>query len=49
MALELPLPKDSDVPGDVVERLRSLPAINIYRMLGHATGALKKLPPLKID
>ena len=43
MALELPLPKDSDVPGDVVERLRSLPAINIYRMLGHATGALKKL------
>ncbi len=36
MALELPLPKDSDLPEDVVERLRSLPAINIYRMLGHA-------------
>jgi hypothetical protein len=36
MALELPLPKDSDLPGGVVERLRSLPAINIYRMLGHA-------------
>jgi hypothetical protein len=36
MALTLPLPKDSDLPGDVVERLRSLPAINIYRMLGHA-------------
>jgi hypothetical protein len=36
MALELPLPKDSDLPEDVVERLASLPAINIYRMLGHA-------------
>jgi alkylhydroperoxidase family enzyme len=36
MALELPLPKDSDLPEDVLERLRSLPAINIYRMLGHA-------------
>jgi alkylhydroperoxidase family enzyme len=37
MALELPLPKDSDLPADVVERLRSLPALNIYRMLGYAS------------
>jgi alkylhydroperoxidase family enzyme len=36
MSLALPLPKDSDLPEDVVARLRSLPAINIYRMLGHA-------------
>ena len=36
MSLALPLPKDSDLPEDVVGRLRSLPAINIYRMLGHA-------------
>jgi hypothetical protein len=40
MARELPLPKDSDLPEDVLERLRSLPAINIYRMLGHAPQAV---------
>uniref|UniRef100_B8HU93 Carboxymuconolactone decarboxylase n=1 Tax=Cyanothece sp. (strain PCC 7425 / ATCC 29141) TaxID=395961 RepID=B8HU93_CYAP4 len=40
MAPEIPLPQDRDLPAEVVERLSSLPPINIYRMLGHAPQAV---------
>lgn len=38
--MRFPLPKDADLPGDVAERLRTLPPINVYRMIANAPKCL---------
>ena len=40
MASRLKLPKDDDLPKSVVERLSSLPPINVYRMIANAPSCL---------
>jgi hypothetical protein len=38
--VDVPMPEDSDLPSDVVAKLRSLPPISIYRLLAIVPGSV---------
>lgn len=41
MARGFPLPSDDDLPSEVADALSRLPALNVFRMLGHVPSAFR--------